>query len=114
RALLETVVCEYADTAPRAVSCLENGFDDAMAVISLPEPYRRRLRSTNSLERLNREVRRRERVVGIFPNVESAMRLLGALLMEQDEEWSSGRCYFRMESYWEWKSPENKDNTGIQ
>ena len=64
-----------------------------MAVMALPEPYRRRLRSTNGLERLNREVRRRERVGGIFPNVDSALRLLGALLMEQDEEWTTGRLY---------------------
>ena len=72
-----------------------------MAVMTLPEPYRRRLRSTNGLERLNREVRRRERVIGIFPSVESALRLLGALLMEQDDEWAAGRLYFRMERYWE-------------
>src|SRR5690554_3133975 len=69
----------------------------------VPEPYRRRLRSTNILERLNQEVRRRERDIRIFPNVESAMRLLGALLMEQDEIWSTGRLYFNMERYQEWK-----------
>src|SRR5690606_15910124 len=65
------------------------------------EPYRRRLSSTNGLERLNREVRRRERVIGIFPNADSALRLLGAMLMEQDEEWTTGRLYFRMDHYWE-------------
>ncbi len=107
RNLLDDIVEEYAQKAPRAVVCLEAGFDDAMAVMALPEPYRRRLRSTNGLERLNREVRRRERVVGIFPNVDSALRLLGALLMEQDEEWTTGRLYFRMEAYWEHKSSEN-------
>ena len=107
RNLLDDIVEEYAQKAPRAVACLEAGFEDAMAVMALPEPYRRRLRSTNGLERLNREVRRRERVVGIFPNVDSALRLLGALLMEQDEEWTTGRLYFRMEAYWEHKSSEN-------
>ena len=89
RNLLDDIVEEYAQKAPRAVVCLEAGFDDAMAVMALPEPYRRRLRSTNGLERLNREVRRRERVIGIFPNIDSATRLLGALLMEQDEEWTT-------------------------
>ena len=83
---MESNLDEYAEKAPRSVSCMEAGFDDAMAVMALPELYRRRLRSTNGLERLNREVRRRERVIGIFPNIDSAMRLLGALLMEQDEE----------------------------
>jgi transposase-like protein len=112
RDLLDDIVTEYAQKAPRAVSCLEAGFDDAMAVMALPEPYRRRLRSTNGLERLNREVRRRERVIGIFPNVDSALRLLGAMLMEQDEEWSTGRLYFRMDLYWEYKQSESKGKTG--
>jgi putative transposase len=107
RDLLESIALEFSQKAPRAVSCLEAGFDDAMAVMALPEPYRRRLRSTNSLERLNREVRRRERVIGIFPNTNSALRLLGALMMEQDEEWATGRCYFRMDAYAEWKRLAN-------
>ena len=109
RSLLDDIVSEYAQTAPRAVTCLEAGFDDAMAVMALPEPYRRRLRSTNGLERLNREVRRRERVIGIFPNIDSALRLLGALLMEQDEEWAIGRHYLRMDAYWEHKRSESND-----
>lgn len=61
---------------------LEEGFDDATAVLSLPEKYRKRLRTTNLVERLNEEVRRRERVIRIFPNRESVIRLIGALLME--------------------------------
>ncbi len=113
RNLLDDIVEEYAQKAPRAVVCLEAGFDDAMAVMALPEPYRRRLRSTNGLERLNREVRRRERVIGIFPNIDSATRLLGALLMEQDEECTTGRLYFRMEAYWEHKRSES-DNEPAQ
>jgi len=111
RNLLDDIVSEYAEKAPRAVSCLEAGFDDAMAVMALPEHYRRRLRSTNGLERLNREVRRRERVIGIFPYTDSALRLLGAMLMEQDEEWSTGRLYFRMDHYWEQKQSESRDET---
>jgi len=99
------------------MACLENRFDDATVVMALPEIYRQRLRSTNILERLNQEVRRRERVIRIFPNTDSAMRLLGALLMEQDELWSTGRLYFKMEQYQEWKeencgkgSVETKDD----
>ena len=71
-------------------------------------PFRSGLDSTNGLERLNREVRRRERVIGIFPNVASALRLLGALLMEQDEEWTTGRCYLRMDEYWQWKKAKDE------
>lgn len=67
--------------------------------MNLPDPYRRRLRSTNNLE-----IRRRQRVVGIFPNGESVVRLIGAVLMEQHEAWSTGRKYFDMTAYWEWKT----------
>ena len=66
RRLLDDILSEYGSRAPKAVACLEAGFEDAMAVMALPECYRRRLRSTNGLERLNREVRRRERVIGIY------------------------------------------------
>ena len=117
RKLLNDVLADFSEKAPKAMSCLESGFDDATVVMNLPEPYRRRLRSTNILERLNQEVRRRERVIRIFPNVESAMRLLGALLMEQDEIWSTGRLYFNMERYQEWKEvnsgeSKEKENEG--
>ena len=95
------------------MACLENGFDDATVVMALPEVYRQRLRSTNILERLNQEVRRRERVIRIFPNTDSAMRLLGALLMEQDELWSTGRLYFKMEQYQDWKE-ENRGEGSVE
>jgi len=90
----------------RVMDILEQGFDDAVAVLNLPERYRKRLRTTNGIERLNEEVRRRERVIRIFPNVESAKRLLGALLMEKDEAWSTGRQYFDMRTYVEWKQEQ--------
>lgn len=81
----DAILAAYAEQAPQAMRTLEDGFDDATAVLALPQPYRKRLRTTNSLERLNQEIRRRERVIRIFPNRESAMRLIGAVLMEQDE-----------------------------
>ena len=82
---------------------LETGFDDATAVLALPEPYRRRLRTSNGMERLNEEVRRRERVIRIFPNRESAIRLLGAVLLERHEQWATGHRYFDMLPYWQWR-----------
>jgi putative transposase len=100
RLLLTALCAEFEHTAPTAVATLERGFDDATAVLALPEPYRKRLRTTNAVERLNEEVRRRERVIRIFPTRESALRLLGALLMEQDEAWTTGKRYFDMASYW--------------
>lgn len=66
----------FQKTAPKAVACLEDAFEDAMAVMVLQEKYRKRLRTTNMQERLNEEIRRRERVVRIFPNDDSALRMI--------------------------------------
>ena len=103
RTLLARFVSDFEQTAPSAVATLESGFDDATAVLALPLHYRRRLRTTNGVERLNEELRRRERVIRIFPNRESALRLLGALLMEHDEAWTTGHRYFDMGAYWQWR-----------
>jgi putative transposase len=114
RLLLEKFSADYAQRAPAAVATLERGFDDATAVLALPALYRQRLRTTNAVERLNEEVRRRERVIRIFPNRESVIRLLGALLMEQDEAWTTGKRYFEMSAYGQWRqapaaSPEQEE-----
>ncbi|HEX8034420.1 MAG TPA: transposase [Ktedonobacterales bacterium] len=103
RVLLQELLETYTNKSPKVMTNLEAGFDDASAVLALPEPYRRRLRTSNSIERLNEEVRRRKRVIRIFPNRESAARLLLALLMEQDEQWSTGKRYFDMAAYWHWR-----------
>lgn len=58
------------------------------------------------MERLNEEIRRRERVIRIFPNRESVVRLIGALLMEIDEKWTSGKKYLEMTEYLEWKQTQ--------
>ena len=81
------------------MTILEEGFEDVMAVMSLPEKYRKRLRTTNSIERLNQEVRRRDRVIRIYPNEESEIRLLGSVLMELDEKYST-RKYLNMDEYY--------------
>ncbi|WKY46588.1 IS256 family transposase [Eubacteriaceae bacterium ES3] len=101
RNLLKDTLRHFESKAPKAIEILEEGFDDVMAVMSLPEKYRKRLRTTNSIERLNEEIRRRDRVIRIYPNEKSVIRLLGALLMEQDEKWSSGRKYLDMQDYYE-------------
>jgi putative transposase len=103
RTLLASFVHDYQTSAPAAVATLERGFDDATAVLALPAPYRKRLRTTNGVERLNEEIRRRERVIRIFPNRASVLRLVGALLMEQDEAWTTGKRYFDMTAYWQWR-----------
>src|SRR5260370_26359815 len=75
RTLLHQIIATYAERAPAAMDALEAGFDDATAVLALPEPYRQRLRTTNSVERLNPQVRRRERVIRLFPNHASVIQL---------------------------------------
>ena len=64
-----------------------------MTVFNFPPEHRRRLRTTNGIERLNKEIRRRTRVVGIFPNEDACLRLVTAILMETSEEWLTGRSY---------------------
>lgn len=98
---LQAFTERFAKSAPKAVACLEDGFEDAMAVMALPEKYRRRLRTSNMQERLNEEVRRREKVIRIFPNDDSALRLIGALLTEQNERWLERR-YFDMDEFQQW------------
>jgi len=99
---LDLVLPEIEKLAPKAAKCLEDGFEDATAVLDLPEQYHQKLRSTNSVERLNEEIRRRERVIRIFPNEKSAIRLIGALLMEKHEQWSTGKKYLDMEKLEQW------------
>jgi transposase-like protein len=105
---------DLSGKADRALGILEDGLDDALSVLALPEKYRMRLRTTNMLERLHQEIRRRERVIRIFPNDASAIRLIGALLAEQHEAWSTERRYLDMEDYIEWKTKEEKRPDGGQ
>lgn len=112
RRLSEFIEC-FAKRAPKAIACLEAGFDDAMAVMVLPEKYRKRLRTTNMQERLNEEIRRRERVIRIFPNDDSALRLIGALLAEQNEVWQERR-YLDMDEFAQWAAERAAgDNSNI-
>jgi transposase-like protein len=106
RARFRQLVDELDGKTEKAIETLENGLDDALAVMVLPEKYRRRLATTNMQERLNEEIRRRERVIRIFPNEASAKRLIGAMLAETHETWSSGKKYFDMQEYSEWKKSQ--------
>ena len=93
------------------MECLEEGFDEALNILAFPKKYRVRLRSTNSQERLNEEIQRRERVIRIFPNEDSAIRLIGALLSEFHEQWSTGKKYLDMTEYHEWKKEQELSKT---
>ncbi len=105
------------EISAQAATLLDEAFSDVMAVLALPSRYRKRLRTTNSIERLNEEIRRRERVIRIFPNAASITRLIGALLIEHHEKWISGKAYFKMNEYHLEKEnplPSTKRDTGNQ
>ena len=90
-----------------AAELLEEAAEDVLAHFHFPEEHRRRLHSTNPLERLHREVKRRTQVVGIFPDRASLIRLAGLLLAEQDDEWAvTDRRYFTFESMARINEPE--------
>ena len=76
---------------------LEEHIEECLSCLAFPESHRRRIRTTNGLERLNQEIKRRSRVVRIFPNERSCLRLVTALAVEQSEEWITGRRYLDME-----------------
>ena len=89
---------EYRTKCPKAIETLEDGLEDALTYLSFPSLDARKVSSNNMLERLNKEIRRRTRVVGIFPNPESYLRLVTAYLMEYSEDWSVTRAYLSEES----------------
>ena len=96
---LDRLVKKYADDAPKLAAWLEANVPEALTVLSLPAAHRRKLRTTNSLERVNKEIKRRTRVATLFPNEASALRLVTAVLMEISEDWETNRNYLTMETY---------------
>ncbi len=95
---LAQTVETYRETAPKLAQWLESAIPQGLTVFDFPEAHRRRLRTTNVLERLHRELKRRTRVATLFPNEDSLLRLVSALAAEVSEEWEVGRIYLTMES----------------
>jgi len=91
--LLQAAIQKYAVTAPRLSAWMEDNLAEGFTVFDFPLEHRRSIRTTNSLERLNQEIRRRTRVVGVFPNPASLLRLVSALLMEISEDWQIGKHF---------------------
>ena len=90
---LQRVVRKYEKLAPKLAAWLEANVPESLTVLRLPPTHRRRLRTTNMLERLNRELKRRTRVATLFPNEASLLRLVTAILIEVSEEWETGKRY---------------------
>jgi transposase-like protein len=94
---LKLAVGKYAKTAPLLSAWLESNVGEALTVFALPPAQRRRLRTSNLLERLSREIKRRTRVATLFPNQASLLRLVSAVLIEVSEEWETEKIYLRVE-----------------
>jgi transposase-like protein len=109
RDTLERVCRLFEKRYPQLVACLRDAETDVLAYYGFPVEHRRQIWSTNSLERLNREVGRRCEVVGIFPNRAALLRLAGAVLEEQNDEWAVGRRYFSTESMNKLFQPSNEE-----
>jgi putative transposase len=96
KAALAAAIAELEKKAPKVARLLEEHGEEILGVYALPEAHRKRMRTTNMLERQNQELKRRTRVIRVFPHEQSCLRLIAALLMETNQEWM-GRIYLRME-----------------
>lgn len=95
-ARLKDLVQTYTPTAPKLALWMEGNIPEGFAVFALPSAHQRRMRTSNSIERVNQEIKRRTRVASLFPNEASLLRLVSALLCEINDEWLTGKSYLNM------------------
>jgi len=96
--LLKMTVKKYETSASKLAAWMEDNLPQGLTVFNFPAQHRRRLRTTNGVERLNKEIRRRTRVVGIFPNEDACLRLVTAILVETSEDWVTGQVYLSFDT----------------
>jgi putative transposase len=90
---LNALVEKYSKSAPDLSAWMQTVIPQGLKVFNLPEHKRKRLRTSNACETLNSQIKRRTRVAGLFPNTDSILRLVTAILMEISEEWETGKAY---------------------
>ena len=95
----DSIIADYKDVAEAAMNCLDEGFESSMTVMILPKSLRKFFRTSNHIERLNKELKRRSDVIGVFPNEDSLLRLMGTVLLERNEAVSTQRAIFSPETY---------------
>ena len=98
RKVRDRIIEDYRDVAESAVACLDEGFESSMTVMLLPAWLRCFYRTSNQIERLNKELKRRSKVIGVFPNEDSVLRLMGSVLMERHDAMLGGRAVFSKDS----------------
>ena len=98
RRRLAEVIAKYEPDVPKLAAWMEENVVESLTVFAFHASHRRRLRTTNMLERLNREIKRRTRVASLFPNEASLLRLVSAVLMEISEDWETGKRYLSLET----------------
>lgn len=98
RNVRDRIAEDYRDVAESAVNCLEAGFESAMTVMLLPVGLQKYYRTSNHIERLNKELKRRSKVIGVFPNEDSVLRLMGSVLIELHDTMLAGRAVFTQDS----------------
>lgn len=101
RNVRDRILDDYRDVAESAMNCLEEGFESAMTIMALPKHLRRYYRTSNHIERLNKELKRRSKVIGIFPNEDSLLRLMGSVLIEQNDLLQVKKAIFSPKTYTE-------------
>ena len=105
---------KWREKGNEKVAChVEEHIEGCLACLAFPESHHRHIRTTNGLERFNQELKRRTRVVRIFPNREACLRLVSALAVEQSEEWLTGRRYLDMEELREHRRSEERETNGV-
>ena len=97
-AQLKPLVACHAASAPKLAAWLEENLPQGFAVFALPVAHQKKLRTSNALERVNQELKRRTRVARLFPNEASLLRLVTALLAEISDDWEAGKIYLTMET----------------
>ena len=95
----DAIIEEYREAAGAAMDCLDEGFEDSMTVMALPKFLHRYVRTSNHIERLNKELKRRSKVIGVFPNQDSLLRLMGAVLMERNDQAQLQQAVFSEQTY---------------
>jgi transposase-like protein len=96
--LLNIAIEDWLTSHPKLAAWAQHNIPEGFTVFSLPAEHRVRMRTTNGLERINKELKRRTRVATLFPNTASCLRLVSALLAEQDEEWMTAKIYLNMKT----------------